>query len=101
MSLPQFLARGLDVADYVELTAPTPWLIQATEGDYFTPARARLVNEEARHWYSIYGDEDKLAFFVGPGQHITTLLSREAVYHWMIRCIKDGQSDLNEQNIKI
>src|SRR3989442_13888864 len=28
MSLPQFLARALDVADYVELSAPTPWLIQ-------------------------------------------------------------------------
>jgi hypothetical protein len=101
MSLPQFLARGLDVADYVELTAPTPWLIQATEGDYFTPAGARLVYEEARHWYGIYGAEDKLAFFVGPGPHGTPLASREAVYQWMIRWLKDGQGDFHEQPVHL
>src|SRR5881628_1794740 len=101
MSLPQFLARGLDVADYVELSAPTPWLIQATEGDYFTPAGARLVYEEARHWYGIYGAEDKLAFFVGPGPHGTPLASREAVYQWMIRWLKDGQGDFHEQPVHL
>ena len=60
MSLPNFLFRGLDMADYVELSSPTPWLILATEGDYFTPAGARLVYEEARRWYALYGAEDKL-----------------------------------------
>src|SRR5207249_7392337 len=101
MSLPQFLARGLDVADYVELTAPTPWLIQATEDDYFTPAGARLVYEEARHWYGIYRAEDKLAFFVGPGPHGTPLASREAVYQWMIRWLKDGHGDFHEQPVHL
>ena len=80
MSFPQFLVSGLDVADYVEVTAPTPWLIQETEQDYFTPAGARMVYEEARHWYGIYGAEDKVGFFVGPGPHGTPLVSREAVY---------------------
>src|SRR6266567_2734998 len=101
MSLPQFLARGLDVADFVELTPPTPWLIQATEGDYFTPVGARLVYEEARHWYGIYGAEDKLAFFIGPGPHGTPLVSREAVYQWMIRWLKDGQGDFHEQPVHL
>lgn len=101
MSFPNFLASRLDVADYVELTAPTPWLIQATEGDYFTPAGGRLVYEEARHWYSIYGAEDKLAFFVGPGPHGTPLVSREAVYQWMIRWLKNGQGDLHEQPVHL
>jgi len=101
MVFPHFLASGLDVADYVELTAPTPWLIQATEGDYFTPAGTRLVYEEARHWYGIYGAEDKLAFFVGPGPHGTPLVSREAVYQWMIRWLKDGQGDSHEQPVRL
>jgi len=101
MSFPQFLVRGLDVADYVEVTAPTPWLIQATEGDYFTPAGGRLVYEEARHWYGIYGAEDKLAFFIGPGPHGTPLVSREAVYQWMIRWLKDGQGDFHEQPVHL
>ncbi len=101
MTFPQFLARGLDVADYVELTAPTPWLIQATEGDYFTPAGARLVYEEARHWYGLYGAEDRLAFFVGPGPHGTPLVSREAVYQGMIRWLKDGQGDFHERPVHL
>jgi dienelactone hydrolase len=101
MSFPRFLVSGLDVADYVEVTAPTPWLIQETEGDYFTPAGARLVYEEARHWYSIYGAEDKIAFFVGPGPHGTPLVSREAVYQWMIRWLKDGQGDFHEQPVHL
>jgi dienelactone hydrolase len=101
MSFPNFLARGLDVADFVEVTAPTPWLIQETEEDYFTPAGARMVYEEARHWYSIYGAEDKIGFFVGPGPHGTPLVSREAVYQWMIRWLKDGQGDFHEQPVHL
>ena len=58
MTLPQQLFRGLDTADFVELSAPTPWLIQATEQDYFTPPGAKLVYEEARRRY----DEELLAF---------------------------------------
>ena len=101
MSFPSFLVSGLDVADYVEVTAPTPWLIQETEEDYFTPAGARMVYEEARHWYSIYGAEDKIGFFVGPGPHGTPLVSREAVYQWMIRWLKDGQGDFHEQPVHL
>jgi len=101
MTFPQFLVHGLDVADYVEVTAPTPWLIQETEGDYFTPAGARIVYEEARHWYRIYGAEDKISFFVGPGPHGTPLVSREAVYQWMIRWLKDGQGDFHEQPVHL
>lgn len=101
MSLPNFLARGLDVADFVELSAPAPWLIQATEGDYFTPAGAKLVYEEVRRWYRLYGAEDNVQFFVGPGPHGTPLVSREAVYQWMIRWLKDGKGDSHEQPVKL
>ena len=59
MTLPGHLAIGLDTADFVELSAPTPWLIQATEQDYFTPPGARMMYEEARRWYRLYGAEDE------------------------------------------
>src|SRR5437868_8574761 len=55
MGFPNFLFRGLDVADFVELSAPTPWLIQATEQDYFTPEGAKIVYDEAKRWFGIYG----------------------------------------------
>ncbi len=100
MSPPSLLVSGLDMADYVELTAPTPWLILATDGDYFTPAGARLVYEEARRWFGLYGAEDKLSFFIGPGPHGTPLETREAIYKWMIRWLKNGQGDFHEQPVK-
>src|SRR5207253_1542872 len=54
MSFPELLAHGLDTVDFVELSAPTPWLIQATENDYFTPPGAKLVYDEARRWFGLY-----------------------------------------------
>jgi len=101
MSPPSLLTSGLDMADYVELTAPTPWLILATEGDYFTPAGAKLVYDEARRWFGLYGAEDKLRFFVGPGPHGTPLETREEIYKWMIRWLKDGHGDFHEQPVKL
>jgi len=101
MSLPDFLSSGLDMADYVELSAPTPWLILATDGDYFTPAGARLVYEEASRWFGLYGAEDKLRFFTGGGPHGTPLETREEMYKWMIRWLKDGNGDSHEQPVKL
>jgi len=101
MSFPQFLAHGLDTADFVELSAPTPWLIQATEHDYFSPAGAKLVYDEARRWFTIFGAEDNVHFFVGSGPHGTPLESREAVNEWLIRWLKDGNGDFHEQPVKL
>jgi cephalosporin-C deacetylase-like acetyl esterase len=100
MSPPNFLFSGLDMGDYIELSAPTPWLILATDGDYFTPAGARLVYEEARRWFGLYGAADKLRFFIGPGPHGTPLETREAIYEWMIRWLKDGKGDFHEHAVK-
>jgi len=100
MSFPR-LSSGLDVADFVELSAPTPWLIQATEQDYFTPEGAKLVYEEAQRWYRLYGADDKVRLFVGSGPHGTPLESREAIYEWMIRWLKDGRGDSREQPVKL
>ena len=48
MSLPQFLANGLDIADFFEVAAPLPWLLLATTEDYFTPAGAKTVYDDVR-----------------------------------------------------
>lgn len=101
MTLPQHLSIGLDTADFVELSAPTPWLLHATEEDFFTPPGARLVYEEARRWYRLYGAEDKIALFVGPGPHGTPLVSRESMYQWLIRWLNGGRGDFHEQPVKI
>lgn len=101
MVFPNFIGSGLDTADFVEVTAPTPWLIQETQEDYFIPASARMMYDEARRFYRIYSAEDKVGFFIGPGPHGTPLVSREAVYQWMIRWLKDGQGDYHEQPVHL
>lgn len=103
MIFPNFLASGLDTADFVELSAPTPWLIQATEQDqfHFSKEGVKLVYEEARKWYSVYGAADKVGFLVVQGWHGMPLESREAVYEWMIRWLRNGQGDFHEQPVKM
>ncbi|MFN0103748.1 MAG: acetylxylan esterase [Bryobacteraceae bacterium] len=96
MTLPAFLVNGLDLADLFELPAPLPWLLMATTEDYFVPAGARPVYEEARRWYGLYGAEEKIRFFVGPGSHGTPRESREEIYRWMIRWLKDGKGDAGD-----
>jgi dienelactone hydrolase len=103
MLLPRFLASGLDTADFVELSAPVPWLLQSTEHDeyHFSHQGVRLVYDEARNWYALYGAPDKLGFMVGPGSHGMPLEAREAVYQWMIRYLKNGQGDFHEQRVEM
>ena len=103
MVFPNFLANGLDTGDFVELSAPTPWLLQATEKDQFHYSHegVQLVYEEAQKWYALFNARQKLSFMVGPGWHGMPLESREAVYQWMIRWLKNGQGDTHEQPVKM
>ena len=100
MSLPAFLVNGLDITDLVELPAPLPWLLMATTEDYFTPAGARPVYEEARRLYGLYGAEERVQFFVGQGPHGTPKESREAIYAWMTRWLKDGRGETSDRPVK-
>ena len=100
-SVPGFLAAGLDQADYVELFAPKPWLITSTEGDFFTPAGARQVFEEAQRWYTLYGAEERIKWGVGPGGHGTPLVVREAIYDWMIHWLSHGAGDAHEEAVAL
>src|SRR5262249_49509130 len=102
MGLPQLLASGLDHADFLEVSPNIPWLVLATEEDYFTPAAARIIYEEARRWYRLFDAEDKGQMFVGPGPHGTPLETREALYGWMIRWLKPGAATSSkEQDIPL
>ena len=97
MSMPRFVEAGLDHADFLEMAAPKPWLILATAGDFFTPAGARIVYEEARRWYGLFGAEERVRYFVGPGPHGTPLETREEINAWMIRWLAGGKGDAKEE----
>jgi dienelactone hydrolase len=96
-SVPGFLAAGLDQTDYVELFAPKPWLITSTEDDFFTPAGAKQVFDEAQGWYKLFDASDRVKWVVGPGGHGTPLVVREAIYDWMIRWLANGSGSAREE----
>jgi len=103
MTFPHFLADGLDTADFVELSAPTPWLLQSSEADQYGYSHEGVehVYREAQHWYDLSESRDRVGFMVAPGPHGMPLESREALYRWMIRWLKKGDGDFHEQPVKM
>jgi cephalosporin-C deacetylase-like acetyl esterase len=95
-TFPRFLSEGLDIPDYIELFAPKPWLIASTREDFFPLAGAQRAYDEARRFYSLYGAEDHVQWFVGPGGHGVPLVSREAIYAFFIKWLNHGQGDPKE-----
>ena len=96
-SVPGFIAAGLDQPDYLELFAPKPWLITSTEDDFFTPAGARQVFEEAQRWYDLYDAADRVKWVVGPGGHGTPSVVRQAIYDWMVRWLKPDEGGATDE----
>jgi hypothetical protein len=85
----------------VELFAPKPWLILSTENDFFTPAGAKQVFDEAHNWYKLLGAEDHIQWTVAPGGHGIPLQHRESLYRWMIQWLKDGKGNGQEEKISL
>jgi cephalosporin-C deacetylase-like acetyl esterase len=100
-SPPGFLAKGLDQTDYVELFAPKPWFIGSTKEDFFTPAGAKVLYEEARNFYEILGAQDSIKWVVGPGGHGTPIEIREGVYEWFNRWLNNGSPNWKERPVKM
>lgn len=101
MSFPRFLASGLDMADFFTAAAPLPWLMMATTEDYFAPAGARMVYEKARRFYSLQDAADRIQFFAGTGPHGTPRDSREQIYVWLTRWLKNGEGDTHDIPVKL
>ena len=83
-STPGWIAAGLDFADWIEVAAPRPYAIIATESDMFPFAGAQSTEAEARSFYSLFpplglssrsaaegsaSASASLAFIHGPGGH--------------------------------
>lgn len=98
-SFAHFLSEGLDIADYIELFAPKPYLIASTIGDFFPLEGARQSYEEARAFYKLLGAEGNVGWFIGPGPHGVPRESREAVYSFFQKYLNSGQGDPREENV--
>ncbi len=100
-SVPNFIASGLDISDYIELFAPKPWMVGSTEGDFFPIAGARRAVEEAKRYYSFFDAQEKVKWTVGPGGHGTPKEVREGIYGWVIKWLKDGKGSAAEAQVEL
>jgi cephalosporin-C deacetylase-like acetyl esterase len=98
-SLANFLSEGLDIADYIEVFAPKPYLIASTIGDFFTLEGARQSYEEARGFYRLLQAEDRIGWFIGPGGHGVPRESREAIYAFFLKHLNNGQGDPRDEAV--
>jgi cephalosporin-C deacetylase-like acetyl esterase len=96
-SFAHFLTEGLDIADYIELFAPKPYLIASTINDFFPLEGARQAYQEARGFYRLLGAEDSLGWFIGPGPHGVPRESREAIYGFFQKYLNQGKGDPREE----
>jgi cephalosporin-C deacetylase-like acetyl esterase len=68
-SIPFFMERGLGLADWVELAAPRPYAVVSTTEDMFPIDGARAAYAEAQRFYGLFGAQDRITMFEGPGGH--------------------------------
>lgn len=74
------IARGIDMADYIEVRAPKPTLIVSTTRDIFSIQGVRDVFDEASRAYHALGAPDNLEKVEDDAGHSSTLKNREATY---------------------
>lgn len=86
---PDQLKLGINHADFVIAFAPKPYLICNTTEDFFPIAGARRTLEEVQRIYKLMGAAEKIDQYVGPGGHGMRRDTREAIYAWMNRWLKD------------
>ena len=98
---PKFLSEGLDFPDFVEAFAPKPYLIESTKEDFFPLEGARQTYEEAKRFYAVFGAEDRVQWFVGPGGHGVPPVSREALFAFFIKWLKNGQGDPKDDPVPL
>ncbi|WP_103932442.1 alpha/beta hydrolase family protein [Bryocella elongata] len=68
-SIPNFIASGLDLPDWVEVAAPRPYAIISTTEDMFPFAGATTSEAEAQKFYAHLGADTNLTWIKGPGHH--------------------------------
>jgi cephalosporin-C deacetylase-like acetyl esterase len=68
-SIPFFIERGLDLADWVEAAAPRPYAVVSTTSDMFPIDGARASYAEAKRFYGLMGADDRITMIEGPGGH--------------------------------
>jgi len=77
---PGALQFGLDVDDFLFLHAPKPLILLTQEHDAFDIRGSEEILARLRHLYRLFGAEENVQLFTGPGPHGYYPELREALY---------------------
>lgn len=99
-SIPDFIADGFDIADWVELAAPKPYAVISTTEDMFPFAGAQAAVGEIRHFWSAYGAADRVQWLVGPGPHGAIAPMGDRIVDFFRRALKPAAPALPFANLK-
>lgn len=86
---PDQLQAGINHGDFLIAFAPKPLLICSTTDDFFPLEGSTRTLVEMRRIYESLGAGEKISRFVGPGGHGMRRDTREAIYAWMNRWLRD------------
>jgi hypothetical protein len=79
------IARGLDMADLLEVRAPKPCLVVATTQDMFPIQGTMETAAEVARIYRAYGASSNFSMVTDDAPHASTLKNREATYAFFQR----------------
>lgn len=88
-----FIADGLDFADFVTAFAPRPLQMATATRDYFPIAGAKATFAEARRLYTGLGAADRIGFFEYDDTHGWSKPRREATYRWFSQWLLHRKDD--------
>lgn len=91
------IARGMDMADYLEVRAPKPTLIVSTTRDIFSIQGVRDVYAEAKSAFEAFGAPDHLEKTEDDAGHASTVKNREATYAFFQKHLHQAGNSKDEE----
>ena len=86
------LKFGMDHPDYILMRAPSPTLISATTGDYFSIAGAWENFRQNKRIFGQLGHPERMDLVEAEGKHGVQPQNLASICHWMKRWLRDDDS---------
>jgi cephalosporin-C deacetylase-like acetyl esterase len=96
-NLPGFVAKELDLADYLVARVPKPTLIISTSRDFFSIEGARDTYHELQRAYRAMGKPENISMSEDDAPHASTSKNREAMYAFFQQHLQNPGDSQDEE----